>query len=465
MADTAHDRTSRWRRRRGTLLAAALGALLALVLGGGLAAAIISDDSADPCWSVYVDGPDGGNDSATDVAVTATDVWMCGQADNGDVKKLDASLTRIPGGGDDSVTYLWNSVSSDNDANYDLAVRGSYLYTAGASRNLSDNLDLLVIRWSTSTGAVLWAKRWNGAEKLDDLATDVAVDPDGNVIVCGKTRHASIGGTDWVVVKYSPLGEKKWTWLCDGPVDIDLDEPAEMLVDGAGNVYVTGKIVTGEFSSAAYTVKLSPGGVKLWGRRYAGPEPGYTAAWALARCPSGGVYVGGDTSTVATGFDMFVQRYSASGERTAFERFGETIPDTSAQLMNDLAVASNGEIIGVGTQDDLYAAWCRWLPDGDVLVDRLDPTGEVQIWNGVATDAVGGVYLTGQGHDVLNHAVLTTTRWSVALNGAQWASELGANEYARAVRAIAVRGLTVAIAGYDEVDGLDNDQVVHIWSY
>jgi len=465
MTDTAHERVPRWSRRRGTLIAAALAALLALALGGGLAAAIIADTDAEPCWSVYVDGPGGGGDSASDVAVTATDVWVCGQVYNGDTKKLDASLTRIPRGGDDHITYLWNSVSSSNDANYDLAVRGSYLYTAGASRNLSDNLDLLLIRYSTTTGAVKWFKRWNGPGKFDDVATDVAVDADGNVIVCGTTRPVTAGDTDWVVLKYGRDGTKKWTWYYDGPVDGDLDQPTEMLVDGAGNVYVTGKVVTSPSTSASYTVKLSPKGVRLWGRRYAGPEPGSTAAWAIARCPSGGVYVGGDTWTAATGFDMFVQRYSASGERTAFERFGEKILDTSAQTLNDLAVASNGEIIGVGSQDGLSAAWCRWRPDGSILGNGLDASGKVDEWDGVATDAVGGFYLTGYGRDLANHTVLTTNRWSVANNGARWESEIGADEYARGMRAIAVRGLTVAIAGYDKVDGVDNDLAAHIWVY
>jgi hypothetical protein len=205
--------------------------------------------------------------------------------------------------------------------------------------------------------------------------------------------------------------------------------------------------------------------VKLWSRKYAGPEPGETAARALARCPSGGVYVGGDTWAAATGYDMFMQRYSASGERTAFERFGEKTPDTTAQKMNDLAVASNGEIIGVGSQDDGFAAWCRWHPDGRVLGYSVDISGETDAWYGVATDAVGGVYMTGHGRALPDRVVLRTTRWSVAYNGAQWRSEVGPNAYPRAVRAIAVRGLTAAIAGYDEVDGLDNDQAAHIWVY
>jgi hypothetical protein len=90
---------------------------------------------------------------------------------------------------------------------------------------------------------------------------------------------------------------------------------------------------------------------------------------------------------------------------------------------------------------------------------------EVQVWRAVGTDAVGGVYMTGYGRDVLDHPVLTTRRLSVVTNGAGWSSRLGADAYARDVRAIAVRGLTVAIAGYDRVDGLDNDHVVHVWSY
>ena len=336
-------------------------ALLVLALSlAGAASAWIQDDQAAPSWVFALDGPTGGNDTATDVVMTSKATWVVGLAWNaGD---LDVSLARIPRNSAAlPQLHLWDSPNSSNDANYDVAVKGSYVYTSGASRNSAGNLDLLVMRW-TSNAAVRWAKRYNGVAKQDDAATDVAVDAAGNVLVCGTSDGAH--NEDWVVLKYSPAGKKLWTWKYDGPPH-GADQPEELLVDAGGNVYVTGTSVEAELLTAAYTVKLSPGGKKLWAKKYTGPENKITNARALARCPSGGVYVGGSTF-VAGDFDMCLVRYSANGARKVWERFD--VPANGDQWLNDIVVTSDGRIVGVGEVGSAPAT---------------TPTGVV--WNGAGT--------------------------------------------------------------------------------
>ena len=47
------------------------------------------------------------------------------------------------------------------------------------------------------------------------------------------------------------------------------------------------------------TVRLSPFGTLVWSRRYAGPAGGGAVSQAIAKCPSGGVYVAGSASESA----------------------------------------------------------------------------------------------------------------------------------------------------------------------
>jgi len=455
------QRSARWGRRTTGLLMTTLLVLTTLLLGAGVASAVIFDDDAPPSWEYVFHGLVAGNDKATDAAKTATATWVVGQMDNG-ATNLDASLIRLPNaylGGD---VHSWNSPADSNDANYDVAARGSYVYSAGATRNASDNLDLLLIRWSSTTGAVKWARRYAGADDEDDIATDVVIDPDGNAIVCGTTQHTLIGGTDWVVRKYSPLGDKKWTWTYDGPIDIDLDAPVEMVVDGAGNIYVTGTLITAEYESVAYTVKLSPAGKKLWGRKFVGPEPSPTSASAIVRCPSGGVYVGGTTWTTATGDDMFLLRYTAAGERTIYDYYG--LNGATAQRLNDIAVASTGRIVGVGQHDDNDPTLVTWMPQGYLYSTSIDDTPGADEWLAVATDPYGGLYRTGPFDNVSVNPNIRTQRLSLLAGGGGWTYDYDDNGYPREVSAIAVNGLTCAVVG-SVYNGVDYDQYVHIWAY
>ena len=68
-----------------------------------------------------------------------------------------------------------------------------------------------------------------------------------------------------------------------------LDNPYDIAVDGAGNVYVTGSSV-GDGSDFDYaTVKYNVDGDTVWVRRYDGPANGYEHAWALRADAAGNV--------------------------------------------------------------------------------------------------------------------------------------------------------------------------------
>jgi hypothetical protein len=335
------------------------------------------------------------------------------------------------------------------------------VYSAGATRNSSNNLDLIVMRWSSLTGAFKWARRYAGAAKMDDEATDVVIDGNGNAIVCGTTENSS-GTSAWVVRKYTPAGDKKWTWTYDGSA-VHNEAPREMVVDGANNIYVTGT-ATVNSKAYAYTVKLSPKGAKLWSRRYAGPESTYGNAMGIARCPSGGVYVGGNTMTAATGVDMFLLRYTAAGDRKVYERFGETIADTSQQYMYDLAVASNGRIYGVGLHQGTDPAWVAWRSTGDVYQAMINYTPGSDTWLAVGTDAYSGVYMTGPYDNVSVNPNIRTQSFSVLNQGGGWLYDYDGNGYDREVSALAVSGLSCAVVGR-QYNGTNYDQYVHIWQY
>lgn len=466
-----HDASPPKLSPKAVLLATAL-ALLAALCFAGAARAGIGDSSTDPSFTLTAGGT--GNDAAADVAITAANAWWVGQIRNtaGD---LDATLGWCPYTG--AVPYAatirtYAGPAGDNDGFYDVAAKGAYAYAVGASRNAADDLDLLLVRWGTS-GVHKWARRFAGASKKDDGATDVVVDGKGNAIVCGTTTTAN--GQDWVVLKYSTTGKRLWRWTFDGAGHGN-DAPVEMVADAAGNIYVTGSTsVTSAGKRGALTVKLSPTGKKLWAKSYTGPDNGGAAATAIARNPRGGVYVAGWTATGATAEDVFALRYAANGLRKLFARYSG-VGGLTTQTLHDIAVASNGSLVGAGSDDGSGSAdalYLRWAdgpagstPAPGTIVDtRVTGTPAIEWWSAVATDAFGGVYLTGRNPGPAGEASVLTRRLSLYRYGGEWSYAWYDGVHEREAAAIACYGMTVAICGKVDRGTTGFDQFFHYWQY
>lgn len=138
---------------------------------------------------------------------------------------------------------------------------------------------------------VEWVARYNGTAGRSDVARKMVVDGSGNVYVTGYS--AGVGtSNDYATVKYDANGNQQWAARYDGPAN-GADLAASLAVDGSGNVYVTG-VSRGVVAGQDYaTVKYDANGNELWVRRYNGPGGADDAAAALKVDGSGNVYVTG----------------------------------------------------------------------------------------------------------------------------------------------------------------------------
>src|ERR1043166_5820288 len=136
----------------------------------------------------------------------------------------------------------------------------SNLYVTGGT--VGDGPDVMTLKFNSS-GVVQWRRTWDGAAFApfsNDSPVKALLDPSGNVLVA-ITGYAGNNHADYVVVKYAPsdgttLWEKSWGMGGD-------DFPADMEIDAAGDVYVTG---TGlDFINKYRTIKLrGSDGQLLW---------------------------------------------------------------------------------------------------------------------------------------------------------------------------------------------------------
>jgi hypothetical protein len=436
-------------------VAAGVVLLLTLAVAGPAAAAgaksphrIIFDPAATASWTQTFQGSGASYDGAFDVAMAKGGVtYVAGylEVSSGNVQ---ASLAKFRDG-----APVWSGPKTyDGPAhNDDVALRmalgpGGTIYTAGLSIGAGGMPDMLVVKWSSS-GAVLWARRYNGPSHGTDQATSLGVDAKGNVSVAGMS--SSVGGTDWVVVNWSSSGTRRWVsrYTASGPHHM---MPASIVVAGDRSVYASGISATAG-SGAAMTVKYSPAGRVLWKKTYKGPSGLGAEAIASVARPGGGVYVCGATDSPASAADGLVMSYTAAGARDVFA-LDNGPGGATDQALSDLAVTSTGQVVAVGSStsalnQDCHAVWFSTV--GTIAGQATLPGAWTDEFVAVAADSFGGFYVSGFYHTAANKTAVVTLRGSVLTGGGGWAS-LWAPAFVsddNRPRAIAVRGSTTCVVG------------------
>ncbi|HLX11427.1 MAG TPA: SBBP repeat-containing protein, partial [Bacteroidota bacterium] len=165
-------------------------------------------------------------------------------------------------------SYLYSSgIPSANDQATDLAIdsHDGSVYVAGSSYSATTGFDILIVKF-TSGGDTIWTRRFNGRGNGDDYTAAIGVDSSGNVIVVGSS--AAVDTTDdFVTLKYSPAGILLWTRYYDGPIN-EYDDPADLVIDNANNIYVTGSSEGRDTLDEYATIEYTSGGDSVWMSRY-----------------------------------------------------------------------------------------------------------------------------------------------------------------------------------------------------
>jgi uncharacterized delta-60 repeat protein len=293
-------------------------------------------------WAARYDGPANGDDWPNALAVDASgNVYVTGYSAGSGTSHDYATLKYGPSGTQEWVAR-YNGPGNTRDRARALGVDGSgNVYVTGDSGEGSENRsDYVTVKYNSS-GAQQWAARY---ENSYDYATDLALDPTGNVYVTGYSYGF---GTyyDYATIKYSPAGQQGWVARYHGGVGDDL--AYDLTTDAAGNIYVTGETVGSGTGSEFGTVKYNSAGSQQWVARYNGPEPyASDVGSAVAVDASGNVYVTGESAGSGTGTDYATIRYNASGRQQWVARYngpGDSFDDPTA-----LAIGASGKVYVTG---------------------------------------------------------------------------------------------------------------------
>ena len=270
------------------------------------------------------------------------------------------------------------------------------VYVTGESNNKDFFADYATIKYDTD-GIERWVARYDGPEIPDDKPIAIAVDGAGNIYVTGISDSTGTS-SDYTTVKYSNDGVEQWLVRYNSPANSS-DRVAAMVVDGSGNVYVTGEslIPVGEFPLEDYaTVKYNTDGAEEWVARYSNGIPA-----AIALDNSGNAYVrgmgnSGKYTTVkysTAGVEQWVAIYNGPGNSN----------DNAIAMAVDGSgnVYVTGDSWGLGDSADYNAidyATVKYDTDGiEQWVARYTGTGSsVDVASKIAIDNSGNAYVTGR---------------------------------------------------------------------
>jgi PQQ-like domain len=171
---------------------------------------------------------------------------------------------------------------------------GSAVFVTGTSPGSGGSTDYGTAAYDSATGAQLWTASYHGPGTGSDAADAIAVSPDGSqVFVTGESSNGTGSTTGFATVAYdASTGAQLWAARYDGPA-AGLDDAVAVAVSPDGSkVFITGHSLGANgisgFTTLAYQAAT---GATVWTQRYNQGNRNATAA-ALVLSPDGStVYV------------------------------------------------------------------------------------------------------------------------------------------------------------------------------
>jgi hypothetical protein len=364
-----------------------------MVLAVAFAAHPLQADVTEVWAHPYNNLVNNGEDQASKVMIDpAGDIIVTGTTDGGATGR--DILTIKYSGADGSALWQqrYNGPANFDDYPSSMGVdRSGNVVVAGTSYNNApcwcyNDQDYYLAKYAAADGALLWEKRQKGPGKFAEQFTAVALDGSGNVAVTGYFYNPE--GSGYYTAKFSGAdGALLWEKRV-----VDRGGYA-IAMDADGDVFVTGILLSGNYSSESYTAKYATAnGALLWEQRYNGPSNHYTAM-AVAVDVSGNMVVAGNSGDEKDR-DYFTIKYAAADGAVLWER-SYNGPANRFDEATGVAVDSTGNVVVTGSsQGDYYTAKYGAI-DGALLWEKRGPGGRA---NAIGVDHGGNVVVTGSAY-------------------------------------------------------------------
>ncbi len=408
------------------------------------------DDSTESHWltGAVVVTPVGADDTESSTQ-SSTEGSNLAPPSGGDVPADDDSPDpELPSGADEPLGYeplwvrQWGGVHGDvvdeigADAHGNLVAIGHV--EVGTDDEGAEDRSQFIVKLN-SEGDELLRIQTDDRREID-IPANLVVNPAGDFYVAGTIEGRGYG--DASVTHYAPDGQVLWTTTWG---DSRTEQVLDVALDAASNVYVVGHVSSGADSSdPAFLTKLDAAGQLLWTQE----SPG-EAASQVALDSQGNILLAIRRGYAVGSTDALVRKLDADGN-LLWEREWDGPEDTTLFC---LSVDAGGNVFIGGSQAESTS-------ESEGLVAQLDPDGAV-IWSrtsastatevtGLAPTTHGTVIAGGRGID----GQIRLSEFDTGGNST-WGIVMGENE--RVTTAAFTHDGRVVVAGgtYAALDGVN----------
>lgn len=270
-------------------------------------------------WAKQYNAPINSSDFASFIDGDGTNVYVTGTS-VGQGTGNDIVTVKYNSNGDSSWTARYNGTTQINEIPYGFRVDAAgNAYVTGMSQGVSSGVDYVTIKYNSS-GVQQWLSRYTSPGNSQDIPEGLNIDAAGNVYVTGRARINS-SYNDFATVKYNSAGAEQWVAVYNNNgVDRD-DYGYDLIIDGQGNVYVTGNSQASGTNRDALTVKYNSSGIEQWVARYDGSNADET--YSIGIDTAGNIYVAGYKSSPNQ--DVITIKYS---QVNGITQLGNEIPES-----------------------------------------------------------------------------------------------------------------------------------------
>lgn len=295
------------------------------------------------------------------------------------------------------------------------------VYIAGATLNALGDYDILVAKYNSS-GVLQWVNQYSGLDDNNDVATDLVVDGSGNVYITGEVVDDTVSGySDVITIKYNSSGTQQWLRTWDGIGGPDAG--TSLVLDASGNVYVGGGTANGSGNSDMLGIKYNNSGTLQFASTYNG-VPNLHDAVLSVKLNSTQFLLAGPSQQDSVTFKQLGVKLNITTGAFISATLGPS-GSTAMDILNDIFRDASGNFYFVGAVPTLTQGY-------DINVIKLSSTMSLtwqstyngsddldDVANGLRVDASGNVYVTGYTTDSTEQKNMITIKYNSS-GAQQW---------------------------------------------